>query len=213
MTNRYPQPMDQAKAAILKLLQQAPYSHQGIAGVNLKNICPQFAFLRESVRNQLIQAMGADGLIYVRKDQPPRDSYNKCTIFDAKRRPLSTVVSTIKPSHGADSASKISLPVTATGVQKIKFVEGNRIMKTTNAMQPTPEKLREQAAEMLKRAEQIEKSGATVDAIKKVLVPALRDVMQAKHASQQAIDAMIDTGAVLDKAISRFESALQEVLS
>lgn len=196
MTNRYPQPMDQARAAILKLLLQAPYSHQGIKGNNLKNICPQFSFLRDSIKNQLIHAMAGDGLIYLRKDTPPRDSYSKCTIFDAGKKPLVP-----------QPAISVAAPL------PVKTIEETRIVKAANIMQPTPEKLREQASEMLKRAEQMEKNDATRDAIKKSLIPALRDVMQAKHAAQQAVDAIVDTIADLEKASARFESVVQEVLS
>ncbi|EJZ6419774.1 TPA: hypothetical protein OPF64_004240, partial [Shigella flexneri] len=44
----------------------------------------------------------------------------------------------------------------------------------------TPEQLRKHAQEMLRHAEQLEKTGITKDAIRKDMVPALRELMQAK---------------------------------
>ncbi|XOQ05387.1 MAG: Bacteriophage protein [Hafnia paralvei] len=78
---------------------------------------------------------------------------------------------------------------------------------------PTPELLRQQASEMLKRAEQLEKNGATRDAIKKALVPALRDVMQAKHSVQTSMDSMLDAVADMEKKIGKLETVVMEVLS
>lgn len=52
----------------------------------------------------------------------------------------------------------------------------------------TPEQLRKQAQEMLRQAEQLEKSGVTKDAIRRDMVPALRELMQAKHRAQKAVD-------------------------
>ncbi|HDQ6379505.1 TPA: hypothetical protein QBB15_004084, partial [Shigella flexneri] len=42
----------------------------------------------------------------------------------------------------------------------------------------TPEQLRKHAQEMLRHAEQLEKTGITKDAIRKDMVPALRELMQ-----------------------------------
>ncbi|AKL34944.1 hypothetical protein [Klebsiella oxytoca] len=58
----------------------------------------------------------------------------------------------------------------------------------SQVISPTPEQLRRQAEDMLKRAEQLEKTGATKDVLKKALVPALRELMQAKHRAQLAVD-------------------------
>lgn len=49
----------------------------------------------------------------------------------------------------------------------------------------TPEQLRKQAQEMLRQAEQLEKTGVTKDAIRRDMVPALRELMQAKHRVQK----------------------------
>ena len=42
----------------------------------------------------------------------------------------------------------------------------------------TPEQLRKQAQEMLRQAEQLEKTGVTKDAIRRDMVPALRELKQ-----------------------------------
>lgn len=56
----------------------------------------------------------------------------------------------------------------------------------------SPEQLRRQAQEMLRQAEQLEKSGVTKDAIRRDMVPALRELMQAKHRAQKAVDELVD---------------------
>ncbi|WP_279203346.1 hypothetical protein [Obesumbacterium proteus] len=66
---------------------------------------------------------------------------------------------------------------------------------------------------MLKRAEQLEKNGATRDAIKKALVPALRDVMQAKHSVQKSMDTLLDAVADMEPKIGKLEVVVMEVLS
>lgn len=58
----------------------------------------------------------------------------------------------------------------------------------------TPEQLRKQAQEMLRQAEQLEKTGVTKDAIRRDMVPALRELMQAKHRAQKAVDELVDCG-------------------
>lgn len=78
---------------------------------------------------------------------------------------------------------------------------------------PTPEQLRRQAADMIKHAEQLEKTGATKDALKKSLVPALRELMQAKHRVQIAVDELVDSVADLESRVSQFEKIVQEVLA
>lgn len=65
---------------------------------------------------------------------------------------------------------------------------------------------------MLKRAEQLEKTGATKDALKKALVPALRELMQAKHRAQLAVDELVDSVADLEGRVSHVEKVVQEVL-
>ncbi|EFM9646546.1 TPA: hypothetical protein RH131_004681, partial [Escherichia coli] len=62
----------------------------------------------------------------------------------------------------------------------------------------TPEQLRKQAQEMLRQAEQLEKSGVTKDAIRRDMVPALRELMQAKHRAQKAVDELVDCVAELE---------------
>lgn len=79
-------------------------------------------------------------------------------------------------------------------------------------LSPTPEQLRQQAQEMLHRAEQMEKTGATKDALKKALVPALRELMQAKHKTQKAVDELVDCVAELEGQVSQIERIIQEVL-
>lgn len=66
---------------------------------------------------------------------------------------------------------------------------------------------------MLKRAEQLEKTGATKDALKKALVPALRELMQAKHRAQLAVDELVDSVADLEGRVSHVEKVVQEVLA
>ncbi|WP_198585021.1 hypothetical protein [Escherichia coli] len=76
----------------------------------------------------------------------------------------------------------------------------------------TPEQLRKQAQEMLRQAEQLEKTGVTKDAIRKDMVPALRELMQAKHRAQKAVDQLVDCVAELETKVGKFEKLVQEVL-
>ncbi|EHH4914164.1 hypothetical protein AAAB99_003339 [Escherichia coli] len=76
----------------------------------------------------------------------------------------------------------------------------------------TPEQLRKQAQEMLRQAEQLEKKGVTKDAIRRDMVPALRELMQAKHRAQKAVDELVDCVAELETKVGRFEKLVQEVL-
>ena len=69
----------------------------------------------------------------------------------------------------------------------------------------TPEQLRKQAQEMLRQAEQLEKTGVTKDAIRKDMVPALRELMQAKHRAQKAVDELVDCVAELETKVGKFE--------
>ncbi|HEL8018775.1 TPA: hypothetical protein U0V61_002228 [Escherichia coli] len=75
-----------------------------------------------------------------------------------------------------------------------------------------PEQLRKQAQEMLRQAEQLEKSGVTKDAIRRDMVPALRELMQAKHRAQKAVDELVDCVAELETKVGKFEKLVQEVL-
>ncbi len=76
----------------------------------------------------------------------------------------------------------------------------------------TPEQLRKQAQEMLRQAEQLEKTGVTKDAIRRDMVPALRELMQAKHRAQKAVDELGDCVAELETKVGKFEKLVQEVL-
>ncbi|EFL9200939.1 hypothetical protein ND50_003503 [Escherichia coli] len=76
----------------------------------------------------------------------------------------------------------------------------------------TPEQLRKQAQEMLRQAEQLEKTGVTKDAIRRFMVPALRELMQAKHRAQKAVDELVDCVAELETKVGKFEQMVQEVL-
>ncbi len=76
----------------------------------------------------------------------------------------------------------------------------------------TPEQLRKQAQEMLRHAEQLEKTGVTKDAIRRDVVPALRELMQVKHRTQKAVDELVDCVAELETKVGRFEKLVQEVL-
>ena len=76
----------------------------------------------------------------------------------------------------------------------------------------TPEQLRKQAQEMLRQAEQLEKTGVTKDAIRRDMVPALRELMQAKHRVQKAVDELVDCVAELETKGGKFEKLVQEVL-
>ncbi|CAG7598563.1 TPA: hypothetical protein RPN03_003179 [Escherichia coli] len=76
----------------------------------------------------------------------------------------------------------------------------------------TPEQLRKQAQEMLRQAEQLEKSGVTKDAIRRDMVPALRELMQAKHRAQKAVDELVDCVAELETKVGKFEKLVQGVL-
>ncbi len=76
----------------------------------------------------------------------------------------------------------------------------------------TPEQLRKQAQEMLRQAEQLKKTGVTKDAIRKDMVPALRELMQAKHRAQKAVDELVDCVAELETKVGKFEKLVQEVL-
>ncbi|EFM3814090.1 hypothetical protein PAB69_001370 [Escherichia coli] len=76
----------------------------------------------------------------------------------------------------------------------------------------TPEQLRKQAQEMLRQAEQLEKTGVTKDAIRRDMVPALKELMQAKHRAQKAVDELVDCVAELETKVGKFEKLVQEVL-
>ncbi|WP_236468270.1 hypothetical protein [Escherichia coli] len=76
----------------------------------------------------------------------------------------------------------------------------------------TPEQLRKQAQEMLRQAEQLEKTGVTKDAIRRDMVPALRELMQAKHRAQKAVDELVDCVAEMETRVGKFEKLVQEVL-
>ena len=76
----------------------------------------------------------------------------------------------------------------------------------------TPEQLRKQAQEMLRQAEQLEKTGVTKDAIRRDMVPALRELMQAKHRTQKAVGELVDCVAELETKVGKFEKLVQEVL-
>ncbi|HCB9838987.1 TPA: hypothetical protein M2Q89_003814 [Escherichia coli] len=76
----------------------------------------------------------------------------------------------------------------------------------------TPEQLRKQAQEMLRQAEQLEKTGVTKDAIRRDMVPALRELMQAKHRAQKAVDELVDCVAELETRVGKFEKLVQEAL-
>ena len=76
----------------------------------------------------------------------------------------------------------------------------------------TPEQLRKQAQEMLRQAEQLEKTGVTKDAIRRDMVPALRELMQAKHRAQKAVDELVDCVAELETRVGKFEKLVQAVL-
>ncbi len=76
----------------------------------------------------------------------------------------------------------------------------------------TPEQLRKQAQEMLRQAEQLEKTGVTKDAIRRDMVPALRELMQAKHRAQKSAYELVDCVAELETRVGKFEKLVQEVL-
>ena len=76
----------------------------------------------------------------------------------------------------------------------------------------TPEQLRKLAQEMLRQAEQLEKTGVTKDAIRRDMVPALMELMQAKHRAQKAVDELVDCVAELETRVGKFEKLVQEVL-
>ena len=76
----------------------------------------------------------------------------------------------------------------------------------------TPEQLRKQAQEMLRQAEQLEKTGVTKDTIRRDMVPALRELMQAKHRAQKAVDELVDCVAELETKVGKFEKLVQGVL-
>ncbi|EOK1886502.1 hypothetical protein ACJV9V_003451 [Shigella sonnei] len=76
----------------------------------------------------------------------------------------------------------------------------------------TSEQLRKHAQEMLRQAEQLEKTGVTKDAIRRDMVPALRELMQAKHRAQKVVDELVDCVAELETKVGKFEKMVQEVL-
>lgn len=76
----------------------------------------------------------------------------------------------------------------------------------------TPEQLRKQAQEMLRQAEQLEKNRCNKDAIRRDMVPALRELMQAKYRAQKAVDELVDCVAELETKVGKFEKLVQEVL-
>lgn len=74
----------------------------------------------------------------------------------------------------------------------------------------SPEQLRRQAQEMLRCAEQMEKTSVKKDTLRKQLTPALRDLLQAKHRTQKAVDELVDCVAELEGQASQFEILVKE---
>ncbi|HFO6537600.1 TPA: hypothetical protein ACHKTT_003635 [Escherichia coli] len=70
----------------------------------------------------------------------------------------------------------------------------------------SPEQLRRQAQEMLRCAEQMEKTSVAKDTLRKQLTPALRDLLQAKHRTQKVVDCV----AELEGQVSQFETLVKE---
>ena len=75
----------------------------------------------------------------------------------------------------------------------------------------SPEQLRRQAQEMLRCAEQMEKTSVKKDTLRKQLTPALSDLLQAKHRTQKAVDELVDCVAELEGQVSQFETLVKEV--
>jgi polyhydroxyalkanoate synthesis regulator phasin len=73
----------------------------------------------------------------------------------------------------------------------------------------SPEQLRRQAQEMLRCAE-MEKTSVAKDTLRKQLTPALRDLLQAKHRTQKAVDELVDCVAELEGQVSQFETLVKE---
>ncbi|ECY3258988.1 hypothetical protein AU577_20520 [Salmonella enterica subsp. enterica serovar Alachua] len=92
-------------------------------------------------------------------------------------------------------------------------IQTERKVVKNSVIAPTPEQLRQKAQEMILRAEQLEKTATTKDALKKALVPALRDLMQSKHRAQLAVDELVDSVADLEARVSQVERVVQEVLA
>ncbi|EES0567324.1 hypothetical protein NVE53_004788 [Escherichia coli] len=80
------------------------------------------------------------------------------------------------------------------------------------AITVSPEQLRRQAQEMLRCAEQMEKTSVAKDTLRKQLTPALRDLLLAKHRTQKAVDELVDCVAELETRVGKFEKLVQEVL-
>ncbi|EPT7718620.1 hypothetical protein ACVSDK_005035 [Escherichia coli] len=76
----------------------------------------------------------------------------------------------------------------------------------------TPEQLRKQAQEMLRQAEHLEKTSVAKDVLRKQFTPALRDLLQAKHRTQKAVDELVDCVAELEIKVGKFEKLMQEAL-
>ena len=83
-------------------------------------------------------------------------------------------------------------------------------------MKPTAEntagKLRQQLAEMRLIADEVDKSLADEDGMKKTLQPYLLTFLQAKHKTAQATDELIDAMAAQEKASSELIAVLKSLL-
>ncbi|EMZ6334754.1 hypothetical protein ABET78_004729 [Escherichia coli] len=80
------------------------------------------------------------------------------------------------------------------------------------AITVSPEQLRRQAQEMLRCAEQMEKTSVAKDTLRKQLTPALCDLLLTKHRTQKAVDELVDCVAELETRVGKFEKLVQEVL-
>ncbi|ULH09618.1 hypothetical protein MF265_16775 [Serratia marcescens] len=80
-------------------------------------------------------------------------------------------------------------------------------------LHPTPaDRLRQQAIEMRRVADEMEKGLADKDGMKKALQPYLLAFLQTKHKASQATDDFIDAMAAHEMASSELITALKSVL-
>lgn len=79
-------------------------------------------------------------------------------------------------------------------------------------MTSTAEKLRQQATEMRRVADELEKSQSGRDAIRKALQPYILEFLQAKHQATAKLDEYIDAVAAHERAGSKLIDTLKGLL-
>lgn len=85
-------------------------------------------------------------------------------------------------------------------------------MKGLDLERMTPEKIHSIGLECIRRAKAMEESGATKDAIRKNLLPAMQRMERARYELQSAFDRVIDKTAELEKCEADVRRMLNKIV-